>query len=273
VTEASDGSGSVAFDRAASYYDATRVVTEEATRRQTELLAGEIGARRALEIGCGTGQVSLPLRAAGVDVVGIDLSLPMLERLVEKSGGRPAFPVVQADAIRLPFGDAVFGAAVLRWVLHLIPPWRRAVAEIVRVLAPGGTILVNHGGFSGVGIEMRHTMQELLGRRLPAAGLDWHSPSELEQELSRVGATHHELPRYVEHTDEPLAVSVEGIEEGRFSWLWDLGEDERRAAARQLRRWAEERYGALDAPHPHDTEVVWHAYDLPTDGRAAPPAP
>jgi ubiquinone/menaquinone biosynthesis C-methylase UbiE len=272
VSDALGGSGSIAFDRAAPYYDATRVVSEDATRRQTELLAAEIVARRALEIGCGTGQVSLPLRAAGVDVVGIDLSHPMLRRLLEKSGGAPAFPIVQGDATRLPFGDGAFGAVVMRWVLHLIPPWREAVAEVVRVLRPGGIILVNHGGFSGVGVEIRRRMQELVGRPLPAAGLDWHSSSELEEELSRTNAIHRELPRYVEHTDEPLAESMRGIEEGRFSWLWGLGEEERRAAARRLRPWLEERYGPLDAPHPHDTEIVWHAYDLPQDGRAAPPA-
>jgi SAM-dependent methyltransferase len=272
VTGASGGSGSVAFDRAASYYDATRVVTEEATRRQTDLLAAEIGDRRALEVGCGTGQVSLPLRAAGVDVVGIDLSLPMLARLVEKGGGTPVLPVAQADATRLPFADRAFGAAVVRWVLHLIPPWRQAVGEIVRVLAPGGTILVNHGGFSGVGVEMRQQMEALVGRPLPAAGLDWHSPAELEGELSRIGAVHRELPHYLEHSDEPLSVSLHGIEQGRFSWLWGLDEGERRRAARRLRAWAEDRYGPLEAPYPHDAEVVWHAYDLPADGRAAHPA-
>jgi SAM-dependent methyltransferase len=257
------GSGSIAFDRAAGYYDASRVVGEEATGRQTDLLAAEIGDRRALEIGCGTGQVSLPLHRAGIDVVGIDLSAPMLRRLVEKSGGAPPFPIVQADATQLPFADRTFGAVVMRWVLHLIPPWRRAVAEVVRVLSPGGVVLVNHGGFSGIGVEIRRKTEELVGRRLPAAGLDWDNWHELAEELGREGAVHRELAPYVDHSEEPLGIAVDGIDEGRNSWLWGLSEDERRAAAREVRSWLEERCGPLDAPHPHDTEIVWHAYDLP----------
>ena len=268
MTDRPTGSGSIAFDRAAGYYDTTRVVGEEATRRQTELLAAEIGGRRALEIGCGTGQVSLPLHAAGVDVVGIDLSAPMLRRLVEKGGGTPPFPIAQADATTLPFGDGVFGAAVMRWVLHLIPAWRDAIGEVVRVVGPGGVLLVNHGGFSGIGLEIRRKVEELVGRPLPAAGLDWHSPGELAAELAGLGAAHRELPRYVDHSEEPLRISVHGVEEGRFSWLWGLREDERRTAARALGSWLEERYGSLDAPRPDDAEVVWHAYDLPEGARA-----
>jgi ubiquinone/menaquinone biosynthesis C-methylase UbiE len=254
---------SVAFDRAAAYYDATRVVSDEATSRQTELLAEAIGHRgRALEIGVGTGQVSIPLHDAGVRIVGMDLSGPMLRRLGEKSGGAPPFPVVQADATQMPFADDAFGAVVLRWVLHLIPAWRDAAREIVRVVRPGGVILVNHGGFSGVGREIRERMQELVGRPLPAVGLDWAHWTELAEEMARAGAVHRELPRYVEHSAEPLADAIEGVEEGRYSWLWGLEDDERRAAAGRLRPWLEERYRPLDAPHPHDTEVVWHAYDL-----------
>ncbi len=79
---------SVAFDRAADYYDRTRGLTEEGQRRTIELLSSELGGRgRVLEIGVGTGQLALPLRAAGVPVVGLDLAMPMLSRAVAKSGG------------------------------------------------------------------------------------------------------------------------------------------------------------------------------------------
>jgi SAM-dependent methyltransferase len=268
-----EASRSISFDRAADYYDATRVVSDDSTERQTELLAAEIGTRgRTLEIGVGTGQVSLPLHAAGIDVVGLDLSEPMLRRLLAKAGGVAPFPLVRADATRLPFSDDAFGAVVMRWVLHLIPPWRETVAEVVRVLTPGGIVLVNHGGFSGVGVEIRERMAELVGRALPAAGLDWAAWPELAEEMQRHGAPHRELPSIVEHGDEALGESVEDIEEGRFSWVWGLDERERRTAAARLRSWLEERYGPLDTPFPDDYEIVWHAYDLPGDGRAGLPA-
>lgn len=129
-----DDPGSVAFDRAAEYYDATRGFDEEGTRRQTALLLEEsTGRGRVLEVGVGTGQVALPLHEAGVDVIGLDLARPMMDKLIAKTGGTLVFPLVQADATRMPFPDDVFGAAYLRWVLHLIPAWETAAQEMVRV--------------------------------------------------------------------------------------------------------------------------------------------
>ena len=66
----------------------------------------------------------------------------MLAKLVEKAGGASPFPLVHGDATRMPFADDAFGGAYLRWVLHLIPDWRDALVEVVRVVAPGGVLLV-----------------------------------------------------------------------------------------------------------------------------------
>jgi SAM-dependent methyltransferase len=113
-------------------------------------MAGETGgaepgrAGRLLEIGVGTGRISLPLHRRGRRMVGIDLSEPMLERYrVKAAAERLTAPaVVRGDATRLPFGDALFDAVIEVHVLHLIPQWRRAVAEVRRVLVPGGVLVV-----------------------------------------------------------------------------------------------------------------------------------
>ena len=90
---------SIAFDRAADYYDATRGLSEEGVRKTTEALVGAFaGAGPILEVGVGTGQVAMPLRAAGVDPVGLDLSRPMLAKLLAKAGGAPPFPLVEGGA-------------------------------------------------------------------------------------------------------------------------------------------------------------------------------
>ena len=89
-------SDSVSFDRAAEYYDATRGYTPEGERAMVDILTDELRGRgRVLEIGVGTGQVALPLHAAGIPLVGLDLARPMMDRLVEKAGGRSPFPLVQ----------------------------------------------------------------------------------------------------------------------------------------------------------------------------------
>ena len=158
-------SDSVSFDRAADRYDETRRLTPEASRATVELFGAELRGRQpCLEIGVGTGLIALPLHDAGVRMVGLDLSAAMLRKLAEKSGGRPAFPVLRGDATRLPFRDAVFGGAIARHVLHLIPRWQDAVAELVRVVRPGGVLLLNIGTEGGPGRNCRIGSRQLPGR-------------------------------------------------------------------------------------------------------------
>lgn len=55
------------------------------------MLAGELARRgRVLEVGVGTGQIALPLAEAGVPLAGLDVSMPMVAKLVEKARGRVA---------------------------------------------------------------------------------------------------------------------------------------------------------------------------------------
>src|SRR5439155_20922331 len=87
--------GAVSFDRAASYYDQTRSLTPAPTRAQADLLAGELDRHQpCLEIGVGTGRIALPLHGRGIAMVGVDLSRPMLDVLVQKAGGVMPFPLV-----------------------------------------------------------------------------------------------------------------------------------------------------------------------------------
>ena len=141
MTETGTGQGSVVFDRAAEYYDETRGLTPEALARTVEVLNPELAPRgRCLEIGVGTGRIGLPLYRSGVDMTGLDLSRPMMFKLLEKAEG-DVFPLVQGTATQLPFRDDAFGAGLIVHVLHLIPQWRSALDELVRVIRPGGAIV------------------------------------------------------------------------------------------------------------------------------------
>jgi SAM-dependent methyltransferase len=135
---------SVNFDRAASFYDATRSLPADAMRRLTDLLAGELAIRPpCLEIGVGTGRFALALRERGVAIAGADISGAMLRRLVANAGGTAPLPLFQSDATRLPAGAGTFGSVLAVHVLHLIPEWRLAVDEAVRVLRPGGALVAS----------------------------------------------------------------------------------------------------------------------------------
>jgi SAM-dependent methyltransferase len=266
---------SIAFDRAAGFYDASRGTDDPDTLREVELIAGELAGRdRILEVGTGTGAMALRLFDAGHHVVAMDLSMPMLRRLVERAGGRSPFPIVQADATALPFVDHAFDGAVVRWVLHLIPNWPDALAEIARTLRPGGTLVVNGGGvFQGPWAEIRARLGQEVGRELRPVGLLWQDHASLDAAAERLGMRPRDLPPIHVVNEEPLEVFMTGIERNQYSWLWPLSDEERLGALAVVRPWAEERYGRLDRRLRAEADVVWRAYDLPDGGRPAPAAP
>ena len=134
---------SVVFDRAAGYYDATRGLppgVEDAVAAAFVAAGGLGPMSRVLEIGVGTGRIALPLARRVGRVVGIDLSAAMLAKGLEKRGALPVH-FVRADATRLPCADESADAAVAVHVFHLIADWRAALAELARVLRPGGLLL------------------------------------------------------------------------------------------------------------------------------------
>ena len=260
-------SGSIRFDGAAENYDRTRAISDEAMGRTISLLASELRDRgRVLEVGVGTGLLALRLHEAGVPVSGLDLSAPMLAKLAEKAGGASPFPLVRADATAMPFGDRAFGAAYLRWVLHLIPDWRAALAEMARVVRPGGVLIVSLGAFDEVGRAVRVRFSEITGLSTDPVGLMWANHDALDAELEGLGLRLRVLPAIPEEEEEPLGSFLDAIEEGRWSWTWHVPKKARVDAVRELRPWAEERFGPLDRVERYEVEMVWRAYDVPGQG-------
>jgi SAM-dependent methyltransferase len=104
-----------------------------------------VGATSVLDVGAGEGQVSrLAAAQPGVErVVGIDPTTAQLTVARERAGG-PQY--VQAWAERLPFSDGAFDAAIACLVFEHIDGYREAIAEVGRVLRPGGRFLffLNH---------------------------------------------------------------------------------------------------------------------------------
>jgi arsenite methyltransferase len=98
----------------------------------------------ALDVGSGPGAVTASLaRAAGPEglALGVDISEPMLARAVHAEAG-PNVGFLRADAQRLPLRDQTVDTAVSIAVLQLIPDPAAALAEIARVLRPGGRLAV-----------------------------------------------------------------------------------------------------------------------------------
>jgi len=106
---------------------------------------------RALDLCCGTGDVTFALAMEGAEVVGLDFSGKMLEaartrtkRRKQQHRATPQGPVayVQGDALRLPFCDATFDAVTISYGLRNLASVENGLREMLRVAKPGGRILV-----------------------------------------------------------------------------------------------------------------------------------
>ncbi len=171
-------------------------------------------------------------------VAGADLSLPMLQKLVDNAGGLSPFPLVQADATCLPFADAAFGAGLACHVFHLIPAWDAAVRELVRVIAPGGVLLVDLGGPAGpLNRSIRDHFCAAAGVRRPRPGLD--DEMDLDRLLEQLGLTVRSLDRIVERHTATIEHMITRLESGLFSLTWSMTDEHRRSAAEATRHWAD----------------------------------
>ena len=102
---------------------------------------------RVLELGCGTGRVTKPLARAGVDIIGIDRSAPMLARAITRLPNHPItqFPprLVRGDIRALPFAARSFSMVLAPYgILQSLTRPRdlaATLASVARVVVPGGT--------------------------------------------------------------------------------------------------------------------------------------
>lgn len=99
-------------------------------------------ARRVLDLACGPGIYARPFarQLAAGRVIGLDLSRPMLAhaRRLRDAEGVPNLDLVRGSALALPFAAARFDVVNCCGALHLFPDVPSALAEVHRVLAPGG---------------------------------------------------------------------------------------------------------------------------------------
>ncbi|WP_191246376.1 class I SAM-dependent methyltransferase [Amycolatopsis deserti] len=104
-------------------------------------LAGDVAGRRILDAGCGAGALHAALRERGAIVTGVDSSAKMLE-LARKRLGDDADLHLADVGSTLPFPDKSFDDIVACLLLHYLEDWTAPLAELRRVLEPGGRLIV-----------------------------------------------------------------------------------------------------------------------------------
>jgi SAM-dependent methyltransferase len=97
------------------------------------------GAKRALDIGCGEGQVSRRLEQQGAEVVGLDPAASQVQVARRRAGSSR---YLQAGAQALPFRSASFDTVVLCLAIEHVVPFEPAIQEVARVLMPGGRFVL-----------------------------------------------------------------------------------------------------------------------------------
>ena len=130
------------FATIADRYDLiTRLLSYGQDRRWKRRVIDLCGAGpgvRVLDLACGTGDLALAAAARGSRVVGLDITHRMLVLAHAKSD---AVPLVTADMLALPFADQSFEVVTTGYGLRNVPDITRAIAEVHRVLKPGGAFL------------------------------------------------------------------------------------------------------------------------------------
>jgi phosphatidylethanolamine/phosphatidyl-N-methylethanolamine N-methyltransferase len=159
-----------AYARWAPVYDLAFTAIMAPGRRAAVAAAQRHGGL-ILDVGVGTG-LELPMFDAGVKLVGVDLSEPMLRRAQMRVSSKNLMQVAGLcvmDATRLAFPSENFDAVVAPYVLTVVPDPAATLDELARVVKPGGEIvLVNHVGADSGPIAW---IERWLGKK--SASLGW----------------------------------------------------------------------------------------------------
>jgi ubiquinone/menaquinone biosynthesis C-methylase UbiE len=151
----------IQFNDGAAYEQLMGIWSRSAGQVFLDWLAPPRGLRW-IDVGCGNGAFTelLVQRCAPAEIQGIDPSEGQLAYARTRPGARGA-EFRQGDAMALPFPDGKFDAAVMALVLVFVPQPAKGVAEMVRVVRPGGTVAAYMWDMRGGGFPLNYLLEEV----------------------------------------------------------------------------------------------------------------
>jgi SAM-dependent methyltransferase len=203
---------------------------------------------RVLDAGCGTGVDLLSLVSAlpaRTQVVGLDASAALLARASERTTGiRDQCPLIRGDLLKVPFRDSSFSACRIDRVLQHIREPVLAVAELTRILVPGGTLVAFDNDWDTLSISLEDRQ---LAARIGRFWRDSFASGSIGRDLSHIFqesefCSIHGEPRTLVLTDLPVAERLFDIPHllDRMIQAGDLKHREATAVRNELKRQADE---------------------------------
>jgi SAM-dependent methyltransferase len=215
-----------------------------------------------LDVGAGTGRVSVALAGIGCRVVAVEPARPMLECLRQKARGLAVTAVV-GEGARLPFPDSSFDGVALARVLYLMPDWREVLSEVARVSRPHATLLHEWGNGDPddewVQIRaMARTLFEGAGVKEP-----FHpgarSEAEVDRFLAGLGYVQTGERRVAGELSITVGEFLRRIVDGECSYTWNVPQEVLGPCLASLTEWTTARFG-LDRLIRTPREIAWKVF-------------
>ncbi len=256
----------VDFGRSAPVYDQLRgaILAHDHALRLID--AAALRGATVLDVGGGTGRISLAFAQLESSVIVLDSSVAMLNKLREKSGTIPV-NIVVGDCSAQPFASCTFDAVVIARLLYLISDWQRVLSEALRLLKPGGRLLHEWG--NGQEDEPWAQIRDHARALFENAGVPspFHpgarTEAQVDREIAQLGLELVDRVSFGPGEMVPLSKVLEGIRAGHYSYTWNVPEPILADCLPQLESWAAGQFDMGPVPMPR--EIVWNIYSKPAD--------
>jgi len=203
-------------------YELTATTLEPATGVVLDSLG--IGpSTKLLDLGCGTGNAALEAARRGARVTAVDPAARLLEVTRQRAAAEGlTIETALAGAAALPFEDAAFDAVVSVFAMIFAPDAVAAATETVRVLRPGGRLVLSSwlptGGLFEAGLVLRGAMAQLMPEDPARSSPRWGDPGYVRELFAPLGC-------YVEYTEHELMFEAESAgawfdEQERHHPMW-----------------------------------------------------